>query len=115
MSGNAGSSPALDTLLAALLLVCAVSLAEEPDFMRQVMPVVCSATKNFTRRIWYLACVEYLMEYGIEKDANYCFDRIDIQNWEEAFLFFCQHTEASIHLSNFLSMLHKIQIKTDPL
>ncbi|KAH6938230.1 hypothetical protein HPB50_008043 [Hyalomma asiaticum] len=26
-----------------------------------------SASQNLTRRIWYLACVEYLMEYGEDK------------------------------------------------
>ncbi|XP_050044369.1 uncharacterized protein [Dermacentor andersoni] len=82
--------------LVAAGLILLVS-AEEPDFMNQVMPVICAATQNLTRRIWYLACVEYLMEYGLENDANYCFSSVNTQTWEEAFGFFCGDKEEDKH------------------
>ncbi|XP_077552835.1 uncharacterized protein LOC144167450 isoform X2 [Haemaphysalis longicornis] len=82
---------ALGVLLVAGLVLFVVP--EEPDFMNQVMPVICAATQNLTRRIWYLACVEYLMEYGLENDANYCFGSVNTKGWDEAFRFFCGDKE----------------------
>ncbi|XP_049517895.1 uncharacterized protein LOC119442179 isoform X2 [Dermacentor silvarum] len=78
--GTIMASRAMAASLVAAGLILLVVSAEEPDFMNQVMPVICAATQNLTRRIWYLACVEYLMEYGEDKHhfLMQCFsDRIN--------------------------------------
>ncbi|XP_037562870.1 uncharacterized protein LOC119442179 isoform X1 [Dermacentor silvarum] len=95
--GTIMASRAMAASLVAAGLILLVVSAEEPDFMNQVMPVICAATQNLTRRIWYLACVEYLMEYGLENDANYCFSSVNTQTWEEAFGFFCGDKEEDKH------------------
>ncbi|XP_064454861.1 uncharacterized protein LOC135366140 [Ornithodoros turicata] len=83
-------------LFVVYLRVCS-TFKEEPDFMGQVMPVICKSTNNITRRIWYLACVEYLMEYGLEKDGPECFKAVHTGDWTEAFAVLCGEAQANKH------------------